>query len=99
MVLSGTKTNLPGNALHHHSGHRRDGSPLRIIERALWVIKTRQGTDLVLGYVGLVGRLKEEKLRDETTKLWWLVEKKNSQSYSKLHKGQASKSESSCGVL
>lgn len=53
------KTDLPGNAFHHHPCHRSDGAPLRVIERALWMIQTGQGTDLFLGHSGLVGRLEE----------------------------------------
>lgn len=52
-------TDLPGDAFHHHPGHRSDGAAFRVIERALWMIQAGQGTDLLLGHSGLVGRLKE----------------------------------------
>lgn len=55
---------LSGNAVHYDPGHRCDGAPFRVIEGALWVIQTGQGTDLILGINGLVGRLKKDRKRD-----------------------------------
>lgn len=58
-------THLSGNALHHHPGYRSDRAPLRVIKWALGMIQAGQGTDLVLGICGLVGRLKEGHRRRE----------------------------------
>lgn len=52
-------THLSGNALHHHPGYRSNSAPLRVIKWALGMIQAGQGTDLVVGICGLVGRLKE----------------------------------------
>lgn len=59
------QTDLSGDAFHHYPGHRSDGAPFRVIERALWMIQTGQGTDLVLGRSGLVGRLKRSTQKDK----------------------------------
>lgn len=58
-------TDLPGDALHNNSGHRRDGAPLGVIERALWMIQAGQGSDLFLGKSRLIGRLKEGERREK----------------------------------
>lgn len=58
-VATESPTHLSGNALHHHSGYRSDGAPLRVIKWALGMIQAGQGTDLVLGISGLVGGLQE----------------------------------------
>lgn len=52
-------TDLSGDAFYNNSGYRCDGAPLRVIERALWMIQAGQGSDLFLGQSWLVGRLKE----------------------------------------
>lgn len=62
------KKDLSCDAFHHHPSHRSDGAPFRIIERALWMIQTGQGTDLVLGYSGLVGRLKGHRQTEKGKK-------------------------------
>lgn len=54
-------TDLSGNAFHDNSGNRRDGTPLGVIERALWMIQAGQGSDLFLGQSGFIGRLKGEE--------------------------------------
>lgn len=66
--LTGMKKDLSCDAFHHHPSHRSDGAPFRIIERALWMIQTGQGTDLVLGYSGLVGRLKGHRQTEKGKK-------------------------------
>lgn len=53
------KTDLSGDAFHQHPRHRSDGTPFRVIERALWMIQAGKWTDLVLGLSGFVWRLKD----------------------------------------
>lgn len=62
-------TDLPGDAFHNNSGHRRDGAALGVIERALRMIQAGQGSDLFLGQSRLIGRLKEGygKREEETS--------------------------------
>lgn len=50
-------THLPRDALHHDPGHRGDGSPLCVVERALRVVQAGQRSDLLLRNGGLVWRL------------------------------------------
>lgn len=52
-------TDLSGYSFHHHSSYRNDSAPLRIVERALWMIQAGQRTNLVLGHCRLVWRLKK----------------------------------------
>lgn len=58
-------TDLSGNAFHNNSGHRRDGAPLGVIERALRMIQAGQGADLLLGQSQLIRRLKEGERKEK----------------------------------
>lgn len=58
-------TDLSGDAFYNNSGYRCDGAPLRVIERALWMIQAGQGSDLFLGQSWLIGRLKEGQIKTE----------------------------------
>lgn len=60
-TLLQTTLYLPSNAFHHHPGHRGNCPSLRVVEGALGVIQTSQGSNLLLRNGGLVWWLKESK--------------------------------------
>lgn len=52
--IAHTTMYLSSNAFHHQPGYRHDCSSLGVVERALGVVQTGQGSDLLLRNGGLV---------------------------------------------